>query len=171
MKQARKVEAVRDGATILQVMSAEKHLANDAAKSEVEEWESVVPEGHPIRQEIARVKGLVGNDLSLIPKGHPLRLMVERFKRQKDGEEPKTELQPRRLEASRQEEAEQADYRTAMKVINSAMSSAFTAIEGVNKAVNDNEDALAKSQHRARVMRLKRFLMMTQKALVDFRLN
>ena len=177
------------GNMLNRVKAFEESLVREEARS----LENVLPEGHPLKEEIEKQKALLGGDLSGLPPGHPLLVRLqaakEAYERGKVQEESQgmqdkaVELKKaKKLEdiksanesrIKRTEEHEFAEeYGESARNVNKGLDEVHVSVRGLWKALEENEENLNKNPlNRGRVMRLKRLLSAVERGLSESRFS
>ena len=171
-----------------------KAFDESIARQEARALEDVLPDGHPLKEEVEKQKALLGGDLSGLPPGHPLlvRLQVakeayERGKVQEDSQQMQDKAQEKAVElrkakklnevkASRERriaETELAEeYGGAAKNVNKGLDEVQVAVRRLWHMFGENEENLNKNPlNRGRVLRLKRLLSAVERGLSESRFS
>lgn len=181
-------KAVVKGNLLNRVKAAEETLAKEEAKV----LEGVLPEGHPLKEEVERQKAILGGDLRGLPPGHPLLKMLQASKEAYDraqaegsgaeGGPENEELKVKKakkvddVKARRdriaQEEAVTEEKLGAIKVVNKHLDDVLGSIRAAWQALAENEDVLAANMlNRRRVVKVKGLLMAVERGLLENRLS
>ena len=172
-----------DGKMLSAAKDAEVALAREEAKG----LEDVLPEGHPLKEEVDKQKSLLGGDLSGLPPGHPLLVALESAKKnieaQKavEGDREKIRTQIKKAKkidpneakrAERREEDETTDMRrVAAKSVNAHIESVLKDVKTLFENLSVNEEILNTDPFsRVKTARLKRMLVATERGISDCRI-
>lgn len=162
-----------------EMLAGVKDAEATLARREVEELESGLPEGHPLRDEAEKQKALLG-DLSGLPPGHPLLKAMQAAKDRYDQREKeqgaarevrqakKVDADSAKKEARRVEEAQVERHRTASHTVNAGIDAALREVRGLYKTMSEHEEILNMNPYsRAKVIRLKRLLFAAERGLSE----
>lgn len=158
------------------LLSSVRAAESTLRREEVRELVASLPEGHPLEDEVGRVKAEVGGDLSELPDGHPLiqelKAAKERYEQNIVDETEELQEKTRevrqakkldRAESRRKEIAESEEksneLRLAATDVNKGIDNALNAVRGLYETVARHQDVLGKHRmNAARTERLKRLL-------------
>lgn len=176
------------GRILDRVKAAEDSLARQETKS----LEAVLPEGHPLRDEVEKQKALLGGDLSGLPPGHPLLRALQAAKEAYDRshadveikttEAEKEQVEPRRAKRLEeadarkkrivQEEAESGRRREAAKIVNKGVDEILASVRNLWEKLAASEEVLTgEPMNRARIMRMKQMLVAIERRFSETRLS
>ena len=172
-----------DGRMLSAAKDAEVALAREAVKG----LEDVLPDGHPLQEEVNKQKSLLGGDLSGLPPGHPLLVALESAKKNIEAQKTiegdrekigtgikkakKIDPNAAKREARRAED-ETTDRRiVAAKSVNDNIESVLKNVKMLFDDVSANEEILNTDPFsRVKTARLKRMLIATERGISDCRI-
>jgi len=169
-----------------EMISAMKNAELRLAQRESEDLEKALPEGHPLQEEVAKQKAMLG-DLSGLPPGHPLlqaiRAAKDRYEQQqaqKVEEQDKTaevrkakkieEDQARRT-ARNEEDAQIERWTVSVKTFNVGVDGILGEVRKLYKTMSEHEEILnIDPVSRMKVGRMKRLLFAAERGLSDLKI-
>ncbi len=168
---------------------AEQSLASEKSR----ELEDSIPDGHPLKVEIDKQKAVLGGDLSGLPPGHPLLRALETAKETYEvrvAEEKKPQTEKPKEDAEKMRKAKRLDevkarrerWDTERKIndevneasseVNTQMDEVIASVNNMWKVVEKHEEALNQTPvGRVKVLRIKRVLFATKRALSETRIG
>ena len=169
------------------MLSAAKDAEMILAREESRGLENILPEGHPLKEEVDKQKALLGGDLSGLPPGHPLLLALETAKRNIESQnafdierqKARTEVKKAqkidpnaaKREARRQEDDITDRRREAAKSINDSIESVLKDVRELFGELSANEELLnTEPFSRAKAARLRRLLFAAERGISDCRI-
>ena len=170
-----------------------KAFDESIARQEARSLEDVLPDGHPLKEEVEKQKALLGGDLQGLPPGHPLLVRLQAAKENYDRNKVQEESQGMQDKAvelkkakkiedikranegrvKRAEEHEFAEeYSISARNINKGLDDVHESVRGLWTAMEENEENLNKNPlNRGRVLRLKRLLSAVERGLSESRFS
>lgn len=170
-----------------------KAFDESIARQEARALEDVLPDGHPLKEEVEKQKALLGGDLSGLPAGHPLLVRLqaakEAYERGKVQEESQ-QMQEKAVELRKAKKIEEAKTANDNKVkraqeretadecsesarnVNKGIDEVQVSVRKLWVVFGENEENLNKNPfNRARMLRLKRLLLAVERGLSESRFS
>jgi len=159
------------------------------ARSQYDELEAALPEGHPLQEQVEKYKAELGGDLSGLPENHPLILQMKAAKERYDADiaEETEEAQDKAKEVKKakkldrekarkdrlaQEDEQDRLRKGAATEVNQQIDNVLDSIRGMYKVLADHEENLnIHPISRARCLRLKRMLVAVERGLSESRMS
>lgn len=171
------------------LLSSVRAAESTLKREEVRELVASLPEGHPLEDEVERVKAEVGGDLSELPDGHPLiqelKAAKERYEQSIADDTGKSQERARevrqakkldRAESRRKEiiedEERASELRLAATDVNKGIDSALISVRGLYETVARHQDVLGKHRmNAARTERLRRLLYAFERGVSESKMG
>lgn len=175
------------GTMIANARKAEEVLA----RQQVKNLDEFLPEGHPLKEEAARQKSMLGGDLNGLPPGHPLLRALEAAKRNYEakkaeenrdkGPDQSAMTGPRKAKrpdkdatrkVARRQEDEMSDKRRAAAMrVNKGIERVLEAVRELRMEVSESEEILNNEPFsRTKTSRLKRLVFAAERGVSECRI-